>query len=103
MLFAKRGKSSTQIKTREQISSLFLLYKGVKMAKHMPLDFIKPSDIVIKSSKTAQKQFLWEVRVNIYQTELTRLYGLKKPLKWNRTWMLSKEQTLSKVLSFGSV
>ena len=29
----------------------------------MPLDFIKPSDIVIKSSKTAQKQFLWEGRV----------------------------------------
>lgn len=69
----------------------------------MPLDFIKPSDIVIKSSKTVQKQFLWEVRVNKYQTELTRLYGLKKPLKRSRTRMLSKEQTQPKVLSFGRV
>ena len=50
------------------------------MAKHMPLDFIKPSDIVIKSSKTV---FMGSEGKKFYQTELTRLYGLKKPFKEN--------------------
>ena len=43
----------------------------------MPLDFIKPSDIVIKSSKTTQKQFLWEVSVKLPNRVNTPIWAKK--------------------------